>query len=629
MIGPLQKFFSIILVFFITLGSTITRGNEDADIKKIGQNITDGLLSGQLSPVSNSDIHNADTIISLTECDNKGNRYFTDIDYTNQDRTTWIAARHVTRTEKLAILYRLETDTDKKDEYRKIILGLLDYWIDKDYTNPNWWHNKLSMPNCLGDIGVLMKNDLSRKQLKKLARLVGRGSFTVDVTLNAYTGANAIDLSMSTIKFGALTGNRAAIKKAAKTIAGELKYSKAEGLKEDGTFFQHGNRLYMGGYGIAFINGITSVMIMLSGTDYIFSADQLKPFADFILDGLRYMSFGDILDPTTMGRSVSRFNAQPLRGTAYTLLTLSQIDEMPRKDEIADYVNSIVNNQKKDYGLRYYDNAKFIVINNSDFYFSFRGGDSKMMYSEMINDENILSYNSAFPGVTTIMHTGREYVDISPVYDYSFIPGATSVYETDDELKAHSDNTYRTLSGAYSDAVADGAAISAIKTSHDGIDMTITCFAVDNAAVILGAGIKNSKGKAMNTTIDQSYYTGSFMQDGNTVIHNGIKYNILSGGTVHADAVHRTGTWNRNNVTLPSLSAEADLFTLYLENNGSYAYSVMSENTDADFTVIENNESLQTVRLPNGRVAAVFFKNGNFSFNGTTYSGKAGEAKIY
>lgn len=485
------------------------------------------------------------------------------------------------------------------------------------------------MPNCLGDIGVLMKNDLSRKQLKKLARLVGRGSFTVDVTLNAYTGANAIDLSMSTIKFGALTGNRAAIKKAARTIAGELKYSKAEGLKEDGTFFQHGNRLYMGGYGAEFISGLTQLITMLSGTDYILSAEQLKPLADFILDGMRYMSFGSTLDPTTMGRSVSRLNTQPLKGIVRPLSMLAQTDEMPRKDEIAEYISSINSDKKNDYGLHYYDVAKFIVINNSDFYFSFRGGDNEMLYSEIINDENILSYNSAVPGVTTIMHTGNEYYNISPVYDYSFIPGTTAVYETDDELKAHSDNTYRTLSGTYSDAVADGAAISAIKTSHDGIDMTITCFAVDNAAVILGAGIKNSKGKAMNTTIDQSYYTGSFTQDGNTVIHNGIKYNILSGGTVHADAVHRTGTWNRNNVTLPSLSAEADLFTLYLENNGSYAYSVMSENTDADFTVIENNESLQTVRLPDGRVAAVFFKNGNFSFNGTTYSGKAGEAKIY
>lgn len=629
MIGPFQKLISIIMVFFIMLGSTVTKGNEDADIKKIGQNITDALLSGKLSPFSNADVLDADTIIALTACDSNGNRYFTDIDYSQKDRTTWFAARHITRMERLTILYRLETDADKKAEYREVILGLLEYWTDKDYTNPNWWHNKLSNPNILGDIGILMKDDLSKDQLKKLARLVGRGSFTVDVTLNVYTGANAIDLSMSTIKFGVLTGNRAAIKKATRVIAGELKYSKSEGLKEDGTFFQHGNRLYMGGYGIAFISGITSVMVMLSGTDYIFSAEQLKPFAGFVLDGLRYMSFGDILDPTTMGRSVSRFNAQPLRGTAYSLLTLSQIEEMPRRDEIADYVISIVNNQKKDYGLRYYNDAKFIVINNSDFYFSFRGGDSKMMYSEMINDENILSYNSAFPGVTTIMHTGREYVDISPVYDYSFIPGTTSIYETDDELKAHSDNTYRTLSGTYKDAFVDGAAISAVKTSHDGINMTVTCFAVDNAAVILGAGMKNSKGKPMNTTIDQSYYTGSFIHDGNTVIHNGIKYNILSGGTVHADAVHRTGTWNRNNVTLPAVAAEADLFTLYLENNGSYAYSVMSENTDAEFTVIENNENLQAVQLPDGRVAAIFFKNGNFSFDGTTYSGKSGEAKIY
>ena len=629
MISPFRKFISAILVFFMSVNSFITGGYGDKNIEIITENITDGLLSGTLGPFSSSDIKEADKIIEAVIFDDDGDCLFPDIDYESTDRAFWPASRHIARTERLAILYRLETDADKKEEYKEYIFGLLDYWIKHDYQSDNWWYNRLSNSNVLGEIGVLMRNDMSRKQIRKLAELVGRGCFTVSPETNDHTGANAIDLAMSSIKFGALTGNRRAIRKAVRVVSSELKYSDDEGLKNDGTFFQHGKRLYMGGYGITFINGMTNLIAMLSGTKYIFTKEQLTPFANFILDGLRIMSFGSTLDPTTMGRSVSRKNPQPLNGTTVSLMKLADIEEMPRRDEIKEYVESIKNNTKKDYGLKYFDTAKFLVINNSDFYFSFRGGDSNLAYSEIINDENILSYNSSFPGVTTIMHTGKEYNNISPVFDYSFVPGSTAVYETDAELLAHEDYTYRYLKGTYGSAVSDNAAVVFVKTSHEGIDMTVSCFATDNAAVLLGAGMKDSKDRKMNTAIDQSFYAGSFVRDGSTVIHNGIKYTVLEGGKLSAGSEHRTGNWRRNNPTLADETAEGDIFTISIENTGSYAYSVMSQNTDEQFEVIVNTEKIQAVRMPDGKIAASFFAKGEFSFGGKTYSGKAGEAKIF
>ncbi len=91
----------------------------------------------------------------------------------------------------------------------------------------------------------------------------------------------------------------------------------------------------------------------------------------------------------------------------------------------------------------------------------------------------------------------------------------------------------------------------------------------------------------------------------------------------------RSGSWNRNNLALTSEPVEGDLFTIYFENTGSYAYSVMSENTSAEFMVIKNDENVQAVRLPDGRIAAAFFKYGSFSFDGAEYSGKAGNAYFF
>lgn len=628
MITPFGKFLSIFLVFFITLNSAITGGNRDSNIVKITENLTDGLLSGVLSFAS-SDIKDADKIIAAAADDGDGNLYFPDVDYSSKDRTNWSPSRHIARTQRLAVLYRLETDEAKKAEYCDCILRLIDHWTANDYQSDNWWYNRLSNANVLGEIGVLMKNDLSSRQLKKLAQFVARGSLTTSIEANAHTGANSIDFAMSTIKFGAMTGNRQAIKKAVRVVSEELKYQKGEGLKDDATFFQHGNRLYMGGYGIEFISGMSQLVFILSGTDYIFTEKQLTPFADFIVDGLQVMSFGNTLDPTTMGRSVSRHNAQPLGSAAYALSRLAAIEEMPRRDEIKEYVSSIQNNTKKDYGLKYFPTAKHLVINNGDFYFSFRGGDEDLVYSEIINDENVLGYNSSYPGVTTIMHTGKEYRDIAPVCDYSLIPGTTAVYETDEELFAHDDFTYRYLKGEFPAASADGAAVCSAQTTHEGIDMTVSCFATDNAAILLGAGMKDAKGRAMITTLDQCFYTGNFTHEGNTVIHNGIKYTVLNGGTLSAGSRHVVGDWHRNNIPNAPQTAEADIFTVTIENTGSYAYTVMSEKTDAEFEVIMNTEKIQAVKLPDGRIAAAFFAKGSFTFDGETYTGKAGEAKIF
>lgn len=628
MISTFTRITGLILVFFVLMSSAITKSYEDPDIITVSKNITDGLLNGVLGQSISSDIKEADKIIALTEKDKNGYLYFTDIDYSNTDRSTWIPSRHIGRLERLAILYRLEEDSAKKEELKSYILGLLDFWINNDFQSTNWWHNRLSVPNALGEFGVLMKDELSRKQMRLLGEKIGRGCFTISSVLYSHAGANAIDLAMSSIKFGAFAGSPKAIREAVKIVSGELDYSDDQGLKDDATFFQHGKRIYMGGYGITFINGMSTIIKILSGTDYIFTQEQLTPMANFICDGMRMMSFGDTLDPTTMGRSVSRMNAQPLKGIVSTLETLASVEEMPRKDEIRAYAESIRNDEKSDFGVKYFDTAKFLVVNNKDFYFSFRGGADYLAYSEIINDENVLGYNSSFPGVTTIMSRGDEYNNIAPVYDYSFVPGTTAVKETDEELMAHEDFTYRYLPGIYGGKISGNAAVSLAKTTHEGINMTVSCFASGDAVLLMGAGMKDSQGRKMNTTLDQCFYAGSFKKDGNTVIHNGIKYTVLEGGALSAGSEHRNGDWHRNNLPYASTPAEGDIFTVSIENNGSYAYTVMGENTDAEFEIIINNESVQAVKLPDGRIAASFFEKTEFSYAGKTYNGNAGEAII-
>lgn len=629
MIGNLQKIISLILVTVIISLCGNIKMQEDSSLKTISDKFCDGLINGTISPFASSDVDDANSLMSLIAEDSNGGLYFKDVDYNNRDRAVWQAAGHLTRAERLSILFRRETNPDIKEKYKSAVLGLIDYWTNKDYQNPNWWHNKLSNPNIIGEIGILMKEHLSQKQIRDISALVGRGCYSIDPSLYIYTGANAIDIAFSSIKFGVLTGYSPAVRSALSVVSGALDYSLSEGIKKDGTFFQHGNRLYMGGYGIDFIKSVSKIIYMISDTDLMFSEHQLEAFSRFLLTGLKTMSFGNTLDPTVMGRSVSRMNSQPLLGIVAYLVLLAEAENMPGRAELMNYANTIANNTKQSYGLHYFEKAKFLVINNEDFYFSFRGGDNLIFYSEITNDENILSYNSSYPGVTTIMRTGKEYANISPLYDYSFVPGTTAVYETDSELADHCDTTYRILPGLYGSSVTDSEAIVFVKTNHEGIDMTVTCFATDNSALLLGAGLKDKNGRPMNTTIDQSFYTGSHIQNGNTVIHNGIKYELLEGGTLSAENERRIGSWRRNNLTLPDVFEQGDIFTIYTENTGSYAYTVMSENTCEEFEVIINTPSVQAVKMPSGKIAASFFASTHFAFEGKTYTGEIGKSYFF
>ena len=617
----IKKIFSFFLVLTVMNFGSLTGADKDDDISVIAENISSGLISGDISPFSGSDKSSAEDIIALAAPDGDGGYCFTDIDYENGDRASWPAAKHIARTERLAIEYRRVLSPVKKNEYRIYIMGLLDNWINNDYRNSNWWFGRLSIPNALGETAILMREQLSGKRFAAICELVGRGSFTLDRNNRNLTGANATDVAMSTIKYGVLTGSRYAIRYAVNKVSQTLEYSDGEGLKSDASYFQHGNRLYMGGYGITFISGMSLLITILSGSSYGFTQEQLGRVSSFILDGMQVMSFGNTLDPTTLGRSVSRRFNRPLASASPIIKKLAAVPEMPRKEELLAYANSIDNDETGSFGVNYFPVAKFLVVNTPDFYFSFRGGSNDMNYSEIINSENVLAYNSSFPGVTTVMSTGDEYTDISPVMDFCAVPGTTAVRLSDEELFAVEDFTYRTLNGDYFDAVADGAAVVSAKTVHEGIKMTVSCFAADNAVLLLGADMTDASGRAMTTTLNQTVANGNdIVKDGNTVIYSGIKYTLLSGGGLNARIETRNGNWNRNNLSLADTPACAEIFTVDTPCTGFYAYTLMSENTDAEFTVIVNTGDIQAARLPDGRTAATFYKAGSFTFEGKTYS---------
>ena len=110
---------------------------------------------------------------SLVPGDIPNTWYWSDIDYANQDRANWRAAAHYRRLQTAIMVAGPQWLRDDPIFTAKII-GALEYWLQKRFTNPNWWHNDIGVPRNIADILLLLYPVLRRDVLIRGAALVVR-----------------------------------------------------------------------------------------------------------------------------------------------------------------------------------------------------------------------------------------------------------------------------------------------------------------------------------------------------------------------------------------------------------------------------------------------------------------------
>jgi len=363
----IQSFFMMILAFLGLIKPTAPVEPQeppvvvDTSIQQIQDNLYDALESGDMGLFVSAGLKDVDELCSFAKENPEGEIYFSDLDETPFLKT------HLARTAYLAKLYAKETDSLKKNNLADFTFRCLSYYLNHNADSSNWWYNEIYAPNLLGETCILLRDIIPDNLLSNVLVPMSKGC---PENLSDYSGANATDLAMSSIKYATLIKDKELIKKARSAYEREMSYSGWEGLQADNTFFQHGKRIYFGDYGMNFIKGVVKGERIFRGTEYAFNSAELGRVSDYVLNGLRKVSFGSTLDPTVQGRSISRSSGgAPLTNNLQYIKALAKIDGIAHSDELNDFCNSIENNAKTDYGLSYFDKAKYITINNSDFYF--------------------------------------------------------------------------------------------------------------------------------------------------------------------------------------------------------------------------------------------------------------------
>ena len=553
---------------------------------------------------------------------------FDDIDYFCDDPNTWYTVGHIRYLCDLAVIYRRE-NTCNKHEVRSVILRGLDEWLKNDYIHFSWWHSEINAPWALSDFCILAWELLNDEQKKWCDIIISRGSMRVNYAVRLrWTGANLTWGANTSVKHAVLLEDAGYMQQIADRLYREIDYG-IEGIQPDGTFFQHGPKLYAGGYGRVFVAGSVSLLNIFDGTSFALPERKRDILESFLLDGIRWMIHRGVFDWTACGREFSRRDwggAGIIAGAVDQYLGLS----LPkRRAELEEMLKAIRAEKPAAQGVKYFPACQLMTAHLGEVYIGFRGISDKTTTSgEVCGNEGVLSANMSYGTSTCVMNSGREYFEISPIWNFCRVPGTTTRDETDEELMSHAlDGSCFQNGDRFDGAQLGDCAYSAQTVEHHGIKATVVAFGTPWGVAIFGSGISSDREEKLTTTVEQCFLAGDYSASDDLVTHNGIKYiNLDKQNRFITTAEHRTGSWKRNNIPMGDIAAEGDVFEITLDRgHNAYAYLIQPVSKNGSFEVIANTEDVQAVRIPDGRIFAHFFADGEITVDGKTVAGKAHE----
>ena len=583
----------------------------------------------------------------IESIDTNGNWH--DIKYTNYEKTNWSPQSHLNRMLDMTHAY-----TNKKSIYfnnnelgEKIVQGL-SYWVQKAPYSTNWWFNDIAVPQSLGKILILLEgSNLIKEPLKNNAiRLMIRGN------LKEMTGANKADIALHYLMRGMLTGNEILIKSTSESVFSEIKMTEEEGIQIDNSYHQHGHQLYISGYGDVFIESMLAIAQYLRGSQYSLQQNQIDILSSFVLDGFLPIFRGSYKDYNAGGRLIARKNALNYNGFIKQLKILEQLDKKNQKK----YTKAIGQIQNSIYDSTYENNkcywrSDYMIHNRRSYSASVRAASERINRMETGGNGENLKGTLISAGSTSVRVSGNEYFNIFPCWNWSQIPGVTSIKDQVPIIKGNEWSSPG--SGEFIGGISNGNVGAFVLDYNEfSIQAHKGYFFFDNEIVCLGAGIKCNANGILNTTIEQNllntdinllYNDNKIIKATNNqtlknvigILHNQIGYFINKDSNVELNIENRTGSWRDINQSSPDEKISNKVFTLTINHgskptNENYAYTIVPGiKSKEEFTaypiynieIIKNNLNIQAVVNKSTKILQIiFYEKGTFNYKGLSIS---------
>ncbi|HLR31055.1 MAG TPA: polysaccharide lyase family 8 super-sandwich domain-containing protein, partial [Fodinibius sp.] len=375
------------------------------------------------------DVDNIEKLIGTIQNDGR----WPDINYQDTTRTAFEHSRHLSNMVKLGRAYKKTESPFYEDPVvKQAIDSALNFWLDHDFICENWWWNQIGTPNRIGNLLLIMDDELTRKQTNRAAPIVGRANLGA---WGARPGGDLIKIAGIMGKYAIFLRDQQMFDEAIEAIAGEIEFAvdrgdtaDVRGLQTDYSFHHRHDRVTSTlTYGRGFANYFADWAYKMRGTKFSFPDTSVELLVDFYLDGIsKAMAFAAYPDPGAENRGITRRGAltpydsevpEKLLGvTSYRQDELETVAQIRKGEREPDLRSS-----------RFFWHTEYYRHQRPDYFASVRIYSSRNHNMEVpYNGEGLKNHHMG-DGYNFITRTGEEYIHIFPVWDWQKIPGTTVV----------------------------------------------------------------------------------------------------------------------------------------------------------------------------------------------------------
>ncbi len=228
------------------------------------------------------------------------------------------------RIEQMATAYSSKgSELYQNEELKKDIIGALEWAYAKIYNDSmdvkkdlygNWWHWFIGMPQSLCNTVILMYDEMDPELIEREAKTLENFNEDPRYRYHTSTGnkidntaANLIDTSLVSALRASIGETAKPLNMAKALLGNSIGFvTEGNGYYEDGSYIDHGNLAYTGGYGSTLLGGIEKFLFIIADSPWDVSSDQLTSVYQWIWNGIRPLYVdGAVMDMTT-GRGVAR-----------------------------------------------------------------------------------------------------------------------------------------------------------------------------------------------------------------------------------------------------------------------------------------------------------------------------------
>ena len=403
----------------------------------------------------------------------------------------------------------------------------------------NWWEWEIGIPTALTDLVLLMQPVLRAERPDLMARLIAavdRFTHTADVG----TAANTVWRS-HVVALNAIAARDAKqLESARRAFPPTFEdVESGDGFHADGSFIQHDDLAYTGGYGRDMLFRSALLIHLLDGSPWALAPSEwakLKARIDTAYGPVMYR--GALMD-MVRGRNVSRAALSDIKSgqqMIHALLYLSQVEggrdlKVTAKSWIAAQSNiydvftydpklpaywltpftarlisaairdKAVPVRPEPVGCTVYPAMERAVFRSGDSVVAVAMNSARIANYESVNGENLEGWYTG-QGMTYVYGSGHENYsgDVWPTIDPYRLPGVT----LDRRPRAPSAVVARNTSDAVGGAGLETCAALGMRVETDGgsFKATKSWFATDGYVVALGAGIASDSDYPVETIIE-------------------------------------------------------------------------------------------------------------------------------